>query len=394
MNALDLFAGAGGFSLGLHLAGVEVTGAIEADQNASTTFRSNFPKVAHHQRPIETCTTRWLRHRFKGVELVVGGPPCQGFSVAGPTQYGRVDGRNSLILEMARVIMTLLPRYAVMENVKGILSGKLADGRRALDVYLDVLAKAGYTSKVFVLQAADFSVPQKRERIFVVSGRQGEPLPSLIESASPGVRYSVDDAIGDLPPLVPGAGVDSPVPYPCPPANAYQALMRKGSEGFANHVAMKHTPRIVERLRTLGYGDSLENVAATHGQRRRNSGEIVRDSVYKMNCTRLDPAKPSLALPANFQTIHVHPHQPRMLTAREGARIQSFPDTFVFRGPRTTMSRKLLEREGRLGELGLSQYNQIGNSVPPLLAKAIATALRECASGRELPLRGTGTSGV
>lgn len=377
-SALDLFAGAGGFSLGLESAGVDVVGAIELDRFAVETYRANFPDTPVCQERLEDCSDEWLKARFSGVGIVAGGPPCQGFSVAGPTQYGRLDPRNSLVLEMARCVIALRPKFAILENVKGILSGKVSVARRALDAYIEMLNEAGYRSQIVRLQAADFGVPQLRERVFVLSSFGGSAGPAshlAAELAQKLPRIAAHDCFTDLPPVAAPWEAERPLSYASEPGNAFQARIRQKSPGVMNHVPMKHTPRIIERLQSLKPGESMKDVDPRYGQRRRNSSEIDAGQRFKMNCTRIDPLRPALSVPANFQTIHVHPWEDRMLTAREGARIQGFPDRFKFHGPRTLMSRKLLEREGRQDEIGLSQYNQIGNAVPPPVAAAIGRAL-------------------
>jgi DNA (cytosine-5)-methyltransferase 1 len=377
-TVLDLFSGAGGFSLGALAAGHSIAGSIEIDRFASETYEANFPNVPHFQKSLSDCSDRWLKGKFSGVDLVIGGPPCQGFSVAGPSQYGVQDERNELILEMARVVKLLKPRRAVLENVRGILSGRLTKGDSALSAYIEALNLAGYVSQIYQLNSADFGTPQLRRRVFVVSTPRGEKLPVCIPAEFGSERkpwVTCMNALGDLPELSAGEGSDSLISYGVSASNSFQRKMRKGSKGIANHLAMKHTPRILARLQEIPVGGSMRDVAPEHGQRSRSSGEIDVGQRYKMNCTRIDPNGPSIALPANFQTIHVHPHEHRMLTAREGARIQGFPDHFVFKGPRTLMSKKLLIREGRQHEIGLSQYNQIGNAVPPLMAEALLAAL-------------------
>lgn len=375
---LDLFSGAGGFSLGAIAAGHNIAGSIEIDRFASETYVTNFPNVPHFQNSLSDCTDRWLKTKFSGVDLVIGGPPCQGFSVAGPSQYGMKDERNELILEMARVVKLLKPKRAVLENVRGILSGRLSRGDSALCAYIEALKLAGYVSQIYQLNSADFGTPQLRRRVFVVSTPRGEKLPECIPAEFGSKRkpwVTCMNALGDLPELSAGEGSDDLISYGVLANNVYQRNMRKGSRGITNHLAMKHTPRILARLKEIPVGGSMRDVAPEHGQRSRLSGEIDVGQRYKMNCTRIDPNGPSIALPANFQTIHVHPHEHRMLTAREGARIQGFPDHFIFKGPRTLMSKKLLIREGRQDEIGLSQYNQIGNAVPPLMAEALLATL-------------------
>lgn len=378
---LDLFAGAGGFSWGLHAAGWTGVGAVEADRFAAKTYRRNLPSTTLFEQGVESCSDGWLRDRFAGVDAVVGGPPCQGFSVAGPRQYGRVDPRNSLILQMARVASVLLPAIVVLENVRGVLAGRNSAGGRAIEQYEQAMEQAGFQTRRYVLQAADFGVPQHRQRVFLVSGRRGIVLPEEVPPSfgTPDRPWrSAWDGLSDLPALGPGQGAEQPVAYAAPPANDYQVAMRQDSAGVTNHLCMRHTPRIVERIRSIPVGGSMKTYRGANGQRQRNDHTVDARPVYKMNYSRLDPGRPSLSVPANFQAIHVHPEQHRMLTAREGARLQSFPDRFVFTGPRTLMSRKLLLREGRHDEIGLSQYNQVGNAVPPLMAQALGEALSTC----------------
>lgn len=384
LSALDLFAGAGGLSYGLREAGFRIAGAIEMDRFAAQTYRANFPDHALYQKSITDCNPRWLKREFSGIDLIAGGPPCQGFSVAGASQYRRLDARNNLILEMGRVVAVLRPRYSLLENVKGILSGRVSEARKALDAYVSLLTEAGYVSQVIRLQAADYGTPQRRERVFVLSTLDSQSDLKRAERcilARKRATVCAGDSLSDLPALEPGGGCESLVPYAMRPRTPFQRVIRKGSAGVSNHAAMKHTPRIVARLRAIPPGGSMKDVPSEHGQRARNSDELDVGQRYKMNCTRIDPNKPALAVPANFQTIHVHPYQHRMLTAREGARLQGFPDHFVFHGPRTLMSRKLLEREGRGDEIGLSQYNQIGNAVPPPLAMVLGAALVKVANG-------------
>jgi DNA (cytosine-5)-methyltransferase 1 len=170
------------------------------------------------------------------------------------------------------------------------------------------------------------------------------------------------DAISDLPVLGAGEGTDGLQPYSTSAGNSYQRLMRQGSRNVANHVAMRHTSRLVERFQQIKPGDSAytSSTGAT---------------VYKSNNQRLIPELPSLCITANFQSTYVHPHQHRNLTAREAARLMTFPDWYIFKGKRTLMSKALLMKYDRHSEANLSQYNQIGNAVPPLLAQAVGESL-------------------
>ena len=259
MKSLDLFAGAGGMTLGFKHAGIESVGAIEIDRFAAETFKYNFPNIPIYQRDIYSFSDEEVFNLFKGVDIVAGGPPCQGFSVAGPSQYGIIDKRNSLIMEFYRFINILRPRFCVLENVKGILSGKMNSSQKALSVYLDAMSHIGYTNKVYLLQAANFGVPQYRERIVVLSSLDKNKLPESIIGDYNGEDnwIKVKDVFGDLPLVQAGEGTNDLVPYAAKAKSGYQELMRIGSNGVTNHVAMKHTQRLIDRFASIPQGGSL-----------------------------------------------------------------------------------------------------------------------------------------
>ena len=377
MKSLDLFSGAGGLTLGFRNAGIHSIGAIELDRFAAETFHYNFPEIPLFNRDIYSFSDEEICELFSGVDIIAGGPPCQGFSVAGPTQYGIIDKRNTLIMEFFRFINILRPRYCVLENVKGILSGKMNSTQKALAVYMEALSKIGYKSRVYVLQAADFGVPQFRERVVIISATDEQTLPNCIKGNNAGEEnwIKVRDVFGDLPIINAGEGTNDLVSYAGQPQSAYQEYLRLGSMGVTNHVAMKHTKRLVDRFASIPQGGSLLDAPLELGQRQRNGSDLDVNKRYKTNNQRLHPDRVSFIVTASFQSTFVHPYLNRNLTAREGARLQSFPDSFFFCGPRTLMSKSLLIRENRLDEIGLSQYNQIGNAVPPLMAEGIAKAL-------------------
>lgn len=377
MTSLDLFAGAGGMTLGFKLAGIKSIGAVEVDRFAAETFRHNFPEIPMYQRDVYSFSDEEIKSKFAGVDIVAGGPPCQGFSVAGPTQYGIIDKRNTLIMEFFRFVKVLRPKYCVLENVKGILSGKMSSTQKALAVYQKALEDIGYHSKVYVLQAADFGVPQFRERVVILSAMDESILPTDIKGNYTGEEHwiTIKEVFGDLPEINAGEGTNDLVPYATEPQTDYQRYIREGSLGVTNHVAMKHTKRLIERFANIPQGGSLLNVPAEFGQRQRNGNGLDVNKRYKTNNQRLHPDRVSFIVTASFQSTFVHPYLNRNLTAREGARLQSFPDSFFFCGPRTLMSKSLLIREHREDEIGLSQYNQIGNAVPPRMAEGIGRAI-------------------
>lgn len=382
LAVLDLFAGCGGLSLGLQQAGFKIVAAVEKDVWASDTYAHNHPGTELLSVGVETLTTDSLRQRFRGnIDVVVGGPPCQGFSVSGKRQYGVFLDKNRLIHEYIRAVDAVSPSMFLLENVRGFTSASLDGRERALGVLLGGLEKLGYHLHSSVLQAADFGLPQYRSRLFVIGSREelsDSPFPSPTHSPRPrgglAPYLSIMDAISDLPEIHAGQGTDGSQPYTKKPGHEFQALMRRGSTLVFNHQAMRHTQRLVERFAEIKPGGSAYKLGS--------EGDSAPVTVYKSNNQRLVPSLPSLCITANFQSNYVHPVLHRNLTAREAARIQTFPDSFVFKGRRTLMSSTLLASEGRHEENHLSQYNQIGNAVPPLLARVLGERILEVQAER------------
>jgi len=400
IKVVDLFAGAGGFGLGFDLAGYSVACSLESDKWACDTIRRNRSNQIVIEGDIRKFSTP---DSIKSIcpikpELIIGGPPCQGFSIAGPAQKDPKDPRNSLFIDFARWVEVLQPQLFVMENVKGLLSRRNASRERVIDIIRDTFKALGYDTELWILNAANYGVPQTRTRIFIVGNRLGihsigEPKHThALESGDydgksqlnlfpldevqllPSVTFW--EAISDLPELSACEGEEIQ-PYLSEPENSYQEWCRNNSEVLFNHVAMNHSSRLVDRFKHIGWGESSADVPTEHMPRTRNGNGKLSSKAYDQNNRRLHPYKPSHTIAASFYANFVHPFQHRNITAREGARAQSFPDWYQFMGKKTTPSHKLLEREGRLGDKHLCQYNQIGNAVPPLLAKAIANHLRK-----------------
>lgn len=379
-NVLDIFAGCGGLSLGLSQAGWNIVAANEIDQWASDTYRLNHPNVEHLLCDVRNLSTEYLKYNFAGlIDLVVGGPPCQGFSVSGKRQYGHIKEQNQLVSEYIRVIRAVRPKMALLENVGGFRTGHMQPGNPVMKYLEAEFSELGYELTAKVLQAADFGVASLRSRVFVVASRIGLsddvfPKQTHARSATKLLKrhVSVWDAIGDLPEVKAAEGQEGPVSYASKPLCDYQRRLRQGSNGVYNHVAMKHTPPLVERFKALPQGGS------GYGLGRSDAVDIKKQvTIYKSNNQRLVADLPSLCITANFQSTYVHPYQPRNLTAREGARLMGYLDSFVFLGKRTQMSSSFLKKYGREHEDFLSQYNQIGNSVPPPMAKEIGRTLLE-----------------
>ena len=375
LNVLDLFSGCGGLSLGLQNAGFNIIAACEKDQWAADTYRYNHTGVEVLQKDISLIEDGFWANKFRGrIDLVAGGPPCQGFSVSGKRQYGVIAETNSLVTDFLRVVKEVQPNYVLVENVKGFKTGSISKNKKVFDYLKETLEELGYYVYYTTLNAEKFGVPSLRSRVFVIASKHKfntEPFPAPTHSVTPIESLkpviTVEQALSDLPKINAGEGSEEGQTYHCSTMNDYQKSMRKKAKLVFNHVAMKHTSRLVERFQNMEQGHSSYRIG-----RKTNEEKVTS---YKMNNQRLLCDKPALCITANFQSTFVHPTQNRNLTAREAARLMSFPDSYVFKGKRTQMSSKFLKKHGREHEDFLSQYNQIGNAVPPLLAEAVAKEL-------------------
>lgn len=368
-NIIDLFAGCGGLSLGFEMAGFNIPLAVERDAWAAETYKFNHPNTTVLTEDITQI------HNFESllpaktfIDGIIGGPPCQGFSLSG--NRDKNDPRNSLFMDFVRFVNYYKPKFFVMENVTGILSMVTKNGESVKEVILKEYKNIGYNVEIFQLNAAEFGVPQSRIRVFFI-GLRSDIQYDRDKLAPVGYLFgndqiSIEDAIMDLPKLKAGEGEEISN-YTNPPQTNYQVWAREKCTQLYNHVTMRHTPRLVERFSHIGYGQSVADVDEEFQQRQRGDASKISGKVYSQNNMRPYPNKPSPTIPASFQSNFVHPYENRNYTAREGARLQSFPDSYVFKGKRTTMS----------WEKNLSQYQQIGNAVPPLLAKAIAKKIAD-----------------
>lgn len=373
MTSIDLFSGCGGMSLGFKMAGFRSIFASDVDENAGKTFMRNFPNTPFKVKDICLITKEEVDEMTGGItpDVIIGGPPCQGFSLANKRRNKiKDDPRNRLFYQFVKFIDWYSPKVFVMENVKGLLSMKKG---AVINTIIEEFtnAGAGYHVKYQVLCASDYGVPQMRERVIIIGIRKDlkiEPsFPSPIEGS-----VSVDEAISDLPLIHSSEGAEIQ-DYTMEPTNDYQRLMRKSSDRVYNHAAMHHTPRVIERFKAIQPGQNLLDVWETHGAVRRGAPEEKSQIKFSQNNQRVYGDKPAPTIAASFQSNFIHPHLNRNFTAREGARLQSFPDNFVFEGMRTKMS----------WEKGLSQYQQIGNAVPVLLAYHIASHLCQLLNSKD-----------
>lgn len=373
-NIIDLFAGCGGLSTGFEMAGFKSLLAVEKDAWASETYAANHPDTKVITADITEVHD--LDSLFDGkvpkIHGIIGGPPCQGFSLSG--NRDKNDPRNSLFMEFVRFVKHFRPDFFVMENVQGILSMVTKKGESVKEVILNEYTEAGYHVEYYILNAAEFGTPQSRMRVFFIGLRNDIPYDRATLEPKGYLfgddQVTIAQAIMDLPQLKAGEGIDG-APYTMPPQTPYQEWVRRGSDGIHNHVTMRHTPRLIERFSHIECGQSVADVDQEFQQRQRGDASKVSGKIYSQNNMRPFPNKPSPTIAASFQSNFVHPYLNRNYTAREGARLQSFPDTYIFHGKRTTMS----------WEKNLSQYQQIGNAVPPLLAKGVANAIIQYLNG-------------
>jgi DNA (cytosine-5)-methyltransferase 1 len=345
---LDLFAGAGGFSDGFRQSGrFEVAAAVEIDEAAASTYHTNHPRTRLSLDDVCTLGKRQL-HLLTGgpVDLVIGGPPCQGFSVSN----GQRDPSHpsaDLLLEFVRVVQELKPSAFVIENVPGLLSyrGGLLVDRVIRELNTVTVRRRRYKVVLDTLDAAAYGVPQHRRRIFIV-GVRGEAF----RFPAPGAdRISLIDAIGDLPEWT-APGPDEAIYLPkSHPLTSYQSARRRDAAVLLNHSAKRLERRRQERVACLQEGDD-KRVLPEHLQAggRASKYRKLRSSV---------PSPTILAHMAHDTSGFIHPRYERMLTVREAARLQSFDDTYKFSGSQ------------------FQQFKQVGNAVPPVLARALAVAL-------------------
>lgn len=385
-SVVDLFAGPGGLGEGFRQAGFFVAAAVDNDEYAYQTLVQNAkPKGTL----VIKADVKKLRMSGK-VDVVVGGPPCQGFSKVGIPKIRHLklkeekkkrvrDPRRTLYKDFIQVVNDLQPQFFVMENVPTILSFR---GGKVKEAIIEEFKAIGYETKPVTLNAADYGVPQIRKRAFFIGNRIGmenpipektnmdweaEPQLKLGETTHPLPDYvDVWDAISDLPFLEPGGGQDELV-YPSPAAEltSYQMWARTGSQMLYNHVARNHSDRDRKIFRILKEGEKMVDLPA---KLRPYKWSIFKDKIKKQSWHR--PSSTILSHMQKDGLMYVHPDsdQARTFTPREAARLQSFPDWYRFSGPMT------------------QQFKQIGNAVPPILARHLAEVIKPLLSPVERPV--------
>jgi DNA (cytosine-5)-methyltransferase 1 len=352
LSAVDLFCGAGGLSEGLKTAGFNIKLAIDLGEEQCRVYSYNHPSVKVLNADIKkikrfSSALKWAGIKGK-VKLLAGGSPCVGFSKANTKTRG-AHPQNNLAFEFVRAIAEIMPEAFLIENVEGIMS--VGCGEIAFKI-ISLLEKFGYCVQIMKLNAAEYGVPQKRKRIFLTGCFYGEarkPKPF------PMSNNTVQDAIiGDLPPLAGSAGSEF-MKYFAPPATEYQKYLRGSQKTLLDHVVTKHSERVTERMRLIPPGSSLVDLIKAGKIPKNLKIKVDHKSVYR----RLSPDEPSVTIANVRKAMTIHPFEDRILSVREAARLQSFPDRYKF-SPHVMYSQQM-----------------VADSVPPLLAKVVGKSIRQ-----------------
>lgn len=393
---LDIFCGAGGMSEGFIQAGFNVAYACDINKEAELTYTNRHKQLGYSTKfarmDIQEFSKKKFIQEFIGdneVHIVCGGPPCQGFSLAG--KRDKNDPRNVLFKSYIQTIKIVKPSYFVMENVEGILSmslqkfkgvsGKIYENQTIPDILNEEFRLIGYKIIYKTLQANDFGVPQNRKRVFFIGYKvkrisKNKYIDLVVPPQFPKRNIerdvTVEEAIGDLDFL--NAGHVSHNYSNLKTLSEYQIQSINGRTPtivgnnikalqLYNHQASRHTEKVISRFSILNEGEQLDNL-----KNRLSEKDWEKYKTKKLRCYKIKSNQPSptiLTLPDDL----IHYSKNRILTVREFARLQSFDDSFEFLGKRTT--------GGNRRKYELPQYSQVGNAVPPLLAKAVAECILE-----------------
>jgi len=342
-TVIDLFSGCGGMSLGLEKAGYDIVYANDLNGDALKTYKHNFPGVIVEQGDINKIDPYEVSKRIKRkhVDVIVAGAPCQGFSTSGKRNPD--DPRSKLFLQIIKFLKVFRPKIFVMENVSGLLSMEKGN---TMNTIVDTFSGNGYYVTYQVLSAAEFGIPQMRNRVFIVGLSKPIPSDKIFPRPSRKKPVSVKEAISDLAFLGLGDKSDT---YVTKPKTPYQKKMRRSSKKLHNHESAKHSTRVQKRFSMVPPGVDGRNV-------------LKKADTLKRDYYRLHPNKTSRTITTLPEDL-IHYKNNRIPTVRELARLQSFPDDFVFHGPRTT--------GGPQRRFSCPQYTQIGNAVPPMLSEKL-----------------------
>ncbi|WP_457748291.1 DNA cytosine methyltransferase [Sulfurimonas sp.] len=344
-TAVDIFSGAGGMSIGAVMAGITPVLAVELDKHAAATYKANHPNTNVLEKDIKAVEP--LKYIGKHPFLLFGGPPCQGFSVANTKTRNLDNPNNWMYKEYCRFVEDLEPDWFVFENVVGFKS--FDKGRFAAEVE-DELRSLGYETNSSVLNAADFGVPQYRNRFFIIGhSKEKGGIKFDFDSLEKKPKVTVGEALRDLPSLHNGADIKETDYKNITHLHPYVKFIRRKSTKASQNFVTNSRPHIVERYKAIGQGENWEAAKKRGLLKTYSSTRHTHSGIYK----RLKEDEPAVTIANYRKSMLIHPHEHRGLSLREAARLQSFPDDFIFKGPLSY------------------QQQQVGNAVPPLLAKAI-----------------------
>lgn len=359
LHAIDLFCGAGGLSKGFMDAGVDIILGVDNDSAALKTFEKNHGGAVGLQADLSLEETFDVIQgiadsKGKTIDLIIGGPPCQGFSTTGPRNFD--DPRNKLYLAVFRMVKRYNPKGFLIENVPGM--AMLYQGQ-IKDEILRRFRAMGYNVECKILTAADYGVPQMRKRLVFMGIRSDIGKPVFPEPVLDAEHYvTCRDAIDDLPARISELGKEEDS-YDKPPRSAYQKQMRKGCTVLYNHVATDHKQFVKDVIALVPPGGNWKDLPKGVGESR----------TFHEAWTRYHGDKPSKTIDTGHRN-HFHYEYNRVPTIRENARLQSFPDDFVFLGNKTQQNR------------------QVGNAVPPLMGEALARQMTAIIDGDRKPEKG------
>ncbi len=340
-KVIDLFCGCGGFSKGFEDAGFEIAMGLDNWNDAIVTFNKNHKKPTGVCKDIYDFSNDELKKFGKrnNVVGIIGGPPCQGFSMVGKREAS--DKRNTLYLQYVRFVEQIKPEFFILENVKGLLT--LEKGYFKKEI-IERFSELGYNVTYKVLKACDYGVPQKRERVFFVGLRKDKFGDKFFKYPTPTNEFvGTEAALNDLPSLDNG---EDPTKYRVQPQNHFQELMRKNSKSIKNNEVTIHTEQTKKIISMIPDGGNIRSLPE----------EFYKVRNYSSAFKRMNSKEPSTTIDCGHRN-YFHYKENRIPTVRESARIQSFPDDFEFVGTKT------------------SQYTQVGNAVPPLLAQIVGESI-------------------
>lgn len=365
-TALSLFAGAGGCSLGFQQAGFDVLFATDINEDAVASYQHNFPETPCEAADIRDLGPEVLLEKIGlqagELDVLLGGPPCQGFSSAG--MKAAEDPRNSLVGHYVRLLEGMRPKWFIMENVEGLLTN---DGGMHVRDALQAFIKAGYIVNLEKIYAQGYGVPQRRKRVLIVGNRLGHDFifPNAFTVFSGNIfrkgEITFSTATSDLPPSTTKAG--EPLSYILEPDNELQTYLRGNTKRVTDHFSPLLSDLLLERVRGLAPGQTMKDLPAhlQHASFQKRANRRVMDGTpverrggSPSGLKRFFADEPSLTITSAATREFVHPKEDRLLTLRECARLQTFPDSFTFVGS------------------AASRIQQIGNAIPPMLARTVA----------------------